>query len=81
MLKTKELSCIQHNFESVISKYRLERAKEELHFVEMTKFKIEKPHSLRTRFEKWLHVLKFGDILYSVDKELTEELIEYLSIN
>ncbi len=46
----------------------------ELHFVEMTKFKIEKPHSLRTRFEKWLHVLKFGDILYNVDKELPEEL-------
>jgi len=46
----------------------------ELHFVEMPKFKLEKPHSLRTRFEKWLHVLKFGEILYIADKELPEEL-------
>ncbi|OQA75267.1 MAG: PD-(D/E)XK nuclease family transposase [bacterium ADurb.Bin243] len=47
----------------------------ELHFVEMTKFKIDKPRSLRTRFEKWLHVLKFGDAMYGGENGLPEELL------
>ena len=31
-----------------------------LHYLELCKFNGNKPHSLRTPFEKWLHVLKFG---------------------
>lgn len=47
----------------------------ELHFIELPKFRVDKPHSLRTPFEKWLHVLKFGELY---DREelpdiLTEE--------
>ncbi len=34
----------------------------ELHFLELVKFRRDKPHELRTPFEKWLHVLKFGDL-------------------
>lgn len=33
----------------------------ELHFIELSKFKSDKPHHLRTLFEKWLHVLKFSE--------------------
>lgn len=45
----------------------------EYHFVELSKFNIDKPANLRTRFEKWLHILKFGDLYRS-----TKELPEYL---
>ena len=33
----------------------------EMHYIEITKFQVDKPHALRSPFEKWLHVLKFGD--------------------
>ncbi len=33
----------------------------ELHFIELPKFKKNKPRLLMTRFEKWLYVLKFGE--------------------
>lgn len=39
----------------------------ELHFIELAKFNSDKPHALRTPFEKWLHLLKFSD-LYNVEK-------------
>ena len=34
----------------------------EIHYIELRKFKIDKPQNLRTPFEKWLHILKFGDL-------------------
>ena len=46
----------------------------ELHFVELSKFKIDKPRMLQTKFEKWLHVLKFGDALYGDNQLLPDEL-------
>jgi len=50
---------------------------QELHFIELPKFKKDKPHSLRSPFEKWLHVLKLGeqykDKLDNLPKELAEE--------
>jgi hypothetical protein len=33
----------------------------EYHFVELSKFDKDKPSMLRNKFEKWLHILKFGD--------------------
>ncbi|MFZ5950614.1 MAG: Rpn family recombination-promoting nuclease/putative transposase [Candidatus Rifleibacteriota bacterium] len=40
----------------------------EYHFVELSKFDGKKPASLRTRFEKWLHLLKFGELYRSVER-------------
>ncbi len=40
---------------------------------ELTKFKKDKPRYLCTPFEKWLHILKFGDI-YIRGRELPEVL-------
>ena len=45
----------------------------EYHFVELSKFNEDKPIKLRTKFEKWLHILKFGDYYHS-DTELPEQL-------
>ncbi|OQB46030.1 MAG: PD-(D/E)XK nuclease family transposase [Synergistetes bacterium ADurb.Bin155] len=45
----------------------------EYHFVELSKFDGEKPAKLRSRFEKWLHILKFGDLYRSVE-DLPEDL-------
>lgn len=47
----------------------------ELHFIELKKFHKDTPRNLQTPFEKWLHILKFGDI-YIVEKELPEILRE-----
>ncbi|MHC9539194.1 MAG: Rpn family recombination-promoting nuclease/putative transposase [Vulcanimicrobiota bacterium] len=33
----------------------------ELHFIELPKFRKDKPRLLMTRFEKWLYVLKYGE--------------------
>ncbi|MEW6281023.1 MAG: hypothetical protein AB1758_20585 [Candidatus Eremiobacterota bacterium] len=44
--------------------------------IELSKFRRDKPHDLRTPFEKWLHVLKFGGIYESpgpVPEELRQE--------
>ncbi len=46
----------------------------ELHFLELVKFRRDKPHELRTPFEKWLHVLKFGD-LYEGEPALLPEVL------
>ncbi|MHC9538752.1 MAG: Rpn family recombination-promoting nuclease/putative transposase [Vulcanimicrobiota bacterium] len=40
----------------------------ELHFVELPKFAKDRPRQLMTRFEKWLYVLKFGE-LYKDDPD------------
>ncbi|MEW6284296.1 MAG: Rpn family recombination-promoting nuclease/putative transposase [Candidatus Eremiobacterota bacterium] len=49
----------------------------ELHFIELQKFRRDKPHELRTPFEKWLHVLKFGELyeeaLGPIPEALTQE--------
>ncbi|MBI5251864.1 MAG: Rpn family recombination-promoting nuclease/putative transposase, partial [Desulfomonile tiedjei] len=46
----------------------------EMHFVELPKFTKDKPHVLRTPFEKWLHVLKFGELYESGLRSLPEAL-------
>ncbi|HOT78025.1 MAG TPA: Rpn family recombination-promoting nuclease/putative transposase [Candidatus Wallbacteria bacterium] len=46
----------------------------ELQFVELVKFDKDKPKSLRTPLEKWLHVLKFGDIYGKEGAKLPKEL-------
>ncbi len=58
------------DLEDLHSTYRLHDQKHgrqltdilELHFIELVKFRRDKPHELRTPFEKWLHVLKFGEL-------------------
>lgn len=45
----------------------------EYHFVELSKFDKSTPAELQNRFEKWLHILKFGDY-YRSDSELPGEL-------
>ncbi|MFA5597542.1 MAG: hypothetical protein WDA26_08250 [Pusillimonas sp.] len=42
-------------------------------FVELSKFDGDKPTKLRSKFEKWLHILKFGNYYRSID-DLPEEL-------
>jgi len=42
----------------------------EIHFIELDKFNAEKNYIEMTRFEKWLHFLKLGDLI--VNKELPE---------
>jgi predicted transposase/invertase (TIGR01784 family) len=46
----------------------------ELHFLELKKFDKDKPRRLSTRFEKWLHTLKFGTMYKEADMALPEEL-------
>jgi len=46
----------------------------ELQFVELVKFDKDKPKSLRTPLEKWLHILKFGDIYSKEGAKLPKEL-------
>ncbi|MGM0600788.1 MAG: Rpn family recombination-promoting nuclease/putative transposase [Candidatus Rifleibacteriota bacterium] len=45
----------------------------EYHFVELSKFNKHKPANLRTKFEKWLHLLKFGELYQTLD-DLPDEL-------
>ena len=45
----------------------------EVHFLELVKFRGDKPRALRTPLEKWLHVLKSGDLYESASKPLPEE--------
>jgi len=48
----------------------------ELHYIELPKFRPDKPHHLRSPFEKWLYVLKFSDIYVTGDQALPENLQE-----
>jgi len=48
----------------------------ELHFIELTKFKKNKPKKLQNRFEKWLHILKIGETYADDIDNLPEELKE-----
>lgn len=47
----------------------------EIHFIELAKFRRDKPHELRTPFEKWLHVLKFGG-LYETGRGAVPEALK-----
>ncbi len=47
----------------------------EVHFLELPKFSKEKPRQLSSPFERWLHVLKFGD-RYPHDLRLPAELLK-----
>ena len=44
----------------------------ELHYIELPKFTPDKPKSVRTRFEKWLYVLKFSDLYHT--RELPDNI-------
>ena len=45
----------------------------EYHFVELEKFNKNKPTKLQTKFEKWLHLLKFGSF-YRCEEQVPEDL-------
>ncbi len=45
-----------------------------LHYIDLTRFDCQQPFTLRTRFEKWLHVLKFGEIYGKMTAELEDGL-------
>jgi predicted transposase/invertase (TIGR01784 family) len=64
------------NFKNVRADLELPETME-LFYIDMTRFDIDKPRKLRNRFEKWLHIMKFGEIYVKlnakVDKELGEE--------
>jgi len=49
-----------YRYGNIVSGLELTDIKE-LHFVELPKFKKEKPRQLMTKFEKWLYVLKYGE--------------------
>jgi len=48
----------------------------ELHYIELRKFSLDKPHKLRTPFEKWLHILKFSELYSNPGSELPDNLQE-----
>jgi len=64
-----------YRFLNIKSKRELTDLKE-LHFIELPKFKKDKPKGTMSKFEKWLHALKFGEnYAYDIDN-LPEELKE-----
>ncbi|MDD3147215.1 MAG: Rpn family recombination-promoting nuclease/putative transposase [Candidatus Riflebacteria bacterium] len=46
----------------------------QLHYIDLTKFHERQPLAPRSRFEKWLHVLKFGEIYGKITAELEDGL-------
>lgn len=48
----------------------------ELHYIELRKFRPDKPQQLQTRFERWLYFLKFADLYAGVDQELPQSLVQ-----
>ncbi len=46
----------------------------EIHYIELRKFTPNKPEQLRTRFEKWLYVLKFADLYGAAENKLPDIL-------
>jgi len=64
-----------YRFLNIKSKKELTELKE-IHFIELPKFKKDKPKRLRTKFEKWLHILKFGENYAKDPDNLPEELRE-----
>ncbi|HPZ07803.1 MAG TPA: Rpn family recombination-promoting nuclease/putative transposase [Candidatus Eremiobacteraeota bacterium] len=70
----KELHNI-YRYLNIKSKKELSDIKE-LHFIELPKFKKDKSKKKQSRFEKWLHVLKFGEIYADDIDNLPDELKE-----
>jgi predicted transposase/invertase (TIGR01784 family) len=64
-----------YRYLNIKSKEELTDVKE-LHFIELPKFKKDKPKKLQSRFEKWLHILKFGEIYADNIDDLPDELKE-----
>ncbi len=64
-----------YRYLNIKSKQELTDVKE-LHFIELPKFKEDKPKKLQSRFEKWLHILKIGEIYADNLDDLPEELKE-----
>jgi predicted transposase/invertase (TIGR01784 family) len=70
------------DYESLHNSYRFRNDKNfdalenliELHFIELQKFKEDKPRTLSSRFEKWLHTFRFGDLYSKEDSMIPEEL-------
>ena len=48
----------------------------EVHFIELVKFRQGKPHSQQIPFERWLHILKFGEVYESGSEPLPAELAQ-----
>lgn len=46
----------------------------EIHYIELSKFKQERPQQLGSRFERWLHILKFGELYQSEETPIPEVL-------
>jgi predicted transposase/invertase (TIGR01784 family) len=46
----------------------------ELHYIELRKFRPNKPQQLQTRFERWLYFLKFADTFATAEQSLPESL-------
>ncbi|HPZ09656.1 MAG TPA: Rpn family recombination-promoting nuclease/putative transposase [Candidatus Eremiobacteraeota bacterium] len=64
-----------YRYLNIKSKKELTDVKE-LHFIELPKFKKDKPKKLQSRFERWLHVLKFGELYAEDIDNLPDELKE-----
>ncbi len=47
----------------------------ELHYIELKKFSLSKPHHLRTSFEKWLYFLKFSELYIQPDGESVPDIL------
>ena len=48
---------------------------QELHFFELAKFDRRRPARLRTRLEKWLHILKYGEECVDSEKRIAPALL------
>lgn len=76
--KTISISILNYEFleeeKEIHNIYRFKNTKsnneltdiKEIHFIELPKFDKNKPEELRTKFEKWLFILKFGE--YYIDR-------------
>ena len=47
----------------------------ELHYIELPKYDKDKPHTAKTPFEKWLHILKFSELYQDYTQAIPDELI------
>ena len=64
-----------YRYLNIKSKQELTDIKE-LHFIELPKYKEDKPKKEQSKFEKWLHVLKFGELYADNLDDLPDELKE-----
>jgi predicted transposase/invertase (TIGR01784 family) len=45
-----------------------------LHYIDLTKFDPDKPRSMRTPFEKWLHVMKLSHVYGIINSEIPKDI-------